>query len=264
MRVPLLRGRVFAPEDVTRSDAVPVVVSESYAKQFFPGEDVPKRIGPPSLRLEAIGIVADTKFGGLREEGRPTMYSLALREEQNRMSALEARTSGDPAAVARAVQQEVRRVNPRLLLSVGNMQDVIGRSMAQERMVAAGAFFGALGLVLAGIGLFGVASFTVAQRTSEFGIRIALGASRWDVIRESLRDTTLVFALGLIAGGAAALAGARLAAGMISGLLFGLTATDWASIAGAGVLMFAVALAACAVPALGAARVDPLQAIRYE
>jgi ABC-type antimicrobial peptide transport system permease subunit len=121
-----------------------------------------------------------------------------------------------------------------------------------------------LGLALAGIGLFGVASFTVAQRTSELGIRIALGAETWDVIRESLRDTAVVFGFGLVAGGAASFVCARVAASMISGLLFGLQATDWANIAGAGLLMIVVAITACLIPAMRAARVDPLQAIRYE
>ncbi|HEX5431124.1 MAG TPA: ABC transporter permease, partial [Bryobacteraceae bacterium] len=269
MRVPLRRGRFFTPEDVAHTDPVPVVVSESYANEFFPYEDaigkrLPRQV-TDSAGAEIIGVVGDTKFAGLRAEAVPMAYTLALREEQNRMSALEVRTSGDPTNVIRAIQEEVRRVNPRLLLSVKTMQDAIGESMAQERMVAAtSGFFGVLGLALAGIGLFGAASFTVAQRTSELGIRMALGASRWNVIRESLRDTALVFGLGLIAGGAAAFAAARLAGSMISGLLFGLTAADWTNIAAAGVIMFAVAVVACTLPALRAARIDPLESIRYE
>ena len=114
------------------------------------------------------------------------------------------------------------------------------------------------------MGLFGVASYAVAQRTNELGIRIALGARGWDVIRESLRDTLLAFGGGLIVGVAAAAAGMRLAAGMISDLLFGVTATDSLNIAAAGMLMIAVAIAACVVPARRAAKVDPLVAIRTD
>jgi ABC-type antimicrobial peptide transport system permease subunit len=145
------------------------------------------------------------------------------------------------------------------------MDQLMERSMAQERLVAAAStVFGAFGLALTGIGLFGIASFTVAQRTSEIGIRIALGARQWDVIRESMRDTALVFVAGSAAGAALALVASRVAASLISGLLFGLTATDWRNIAAAGLLMFVVAIAACSIPAWRAVRIDPLQAIRYE
>jgi predicted permease len=269
MRIPLLRGRTFGPHDETRSGPV-AVISESYAKQIFPGEDaVGKRIPAamiygPGAYGEVVGVVADAKLMSVRWNV-PMIYSPLLQGETDRVSAIEIRTSGDAAAIAHAVQDEVRRINPRLLTSIRPMQEVIDRSMAQERLVAAtSGFFGVLGVILAGIGLFGVASFTVAQRTSELGIRIALGAGRWDVIRESLRDTALLFAIGLVAGGAAAFAGTRLAANLISGLLYGLSATDWRNIAVAGLLMIAVAIAACLIPALRAARVDPLKAIRYE
>jgi hypothetical protein len=271
MRVPLLRGRLFSPEDVARSDVAPVVVTESYMKQFFPGEDVlGKPMGPPKVNVgldsvQIVGVIRDTKFGGLHREVRPMLFNLALREEQNRISALEVRTKGEPSTVSQALQREIRRVNPRLLISIRTMQDVIDRSIAQERLVAAtSGFFGVLALVLSGIGVFGVASFTVARRTNEFGVRIALGAGRWDVIRESLQETVLVFGMGLIVGGAAAFLGARLAATMISGLLFGLTATDWTNIAGTGLVLCAVAIAACTIPAIRATRIDPVQAIRYE
>jgi ABC-type antimicrobial peptide transport system permease subunit len=262
MRIPLVRGRIFAPTDDAHSERV-AIVNESYARQTFPGEDtIGQRIRAVDRKI--VGVVADSKLLGVRWSV-PTIYYPMLQEELDRVSAIEIRTSGDPTAIARAVQDEVRRINPKLLTSIRLMQDVIDRSMAQERLVAAtSGFFGVLGVILAGIGLFGVASFTVAQRTSELGIRIALGARGWDVIRESLRDTALVFGIGLVAGGAAAFAGTRLAANLISSLLFGLSATDWRNIAVAGLLMIAVAIAACLIPALRAARVDPLKAIRYE
>jgi putative ABC transport system permease protein len=119
-------------------------------------------------------------------------------------------------------------------------------------------------LLLVSIGIFGVASFTVAQRTSELGIRTALGASRWSVIRESLRDTMQVFGTGLTAGIILAIVVVRLTASFISDLLFGLTAADVANIVAAVLVMVAVALAACILPARRATRIDVLTAIRNE
>ncbi len=131
-------------------------------------------------------------------------------------------------------------------------------------MAATSAFFSLLGLLLASIGIYGVASSTVAQRTNELGIRMALGAGRWAVTRESLRDTMLVFGAGLATGIIAAVAAVRLAGSFVSDLLFGLTAADVANIVGSVLLMVVVALAACILPARRAMRVDPLVALRYE
>ena len=167
--------------------------------------------------------------------------------------------------VARAIQQEVRGVNPRLLVGIRTMRQEIDRTIAKERMVAViSAFFGLMGLLLASIGIFGIASYTVAQRTNELGIRIALGAGRCGVIRESLRETTQAFGIGLTAGVVAAVAAVRLATGFISELLFGLTAMDSANIVGAVLLMMGVAVAACVLPAHRATRIDPMVALRHE
>jgi ABC-type antimicrobial peptide transport system permease subunit len=167
--------------------------------------------------------------------------------------------------VARTVQEEIRRINPRLLLGVKTMREEMDTSILRERMVAAiSAFFSTLALVLACVGLFGLASYTVAQRTNELGIRIALGASRWSVILEALGDILLLFGVGLVVGVMMAIGGTRLAAGAMSDLLFGLTATDSVNIAIAVLIMIGVATLACLVPAHRAAKVDPLTAIRYE
>jgi ABC-type antimicrobial peptide transport system permease subunit len=125
-------------------------------------------------------------------------------------------------------------------------------------------FFSALGLLLASIGIFGVASYTVAQRSTELGIRMALGAGRWTVIRESLRETMWVFCAGLTGGLIAAIVAVRVTGSVIADLLFGLTATDVVNIAAAVILLTIVALAACIVPARRATRIDPLTAIRCE
>jgi putative ABC transport system permease protein len=145
------------------------------------------------------------------------------------------------------------------------VDDVVNRSIARERLLSmTSGFFGVLGLALSGIGLFGVAAFAVVRRTSELGLRMALGATPWKVVRESLRETMHVFGWGLAAGFAASLVATRLTGHFISGLLFGLRPTDWANLAGAVSLMVLIAVAACVVPALKASRIDPLTAIRFE
>ena len=138
------------------------------------------------------------------------MYAMS-RREPDRVNSLQVRTAGDPETIAPAIREAVLSVNPRLLVGIRTMREDIDRDIAKERMVAAiSAFFSGLGLLLASIGIFGVASYTVAQRTKELAIRRALGAGWWSVIRESLRETTVVFGLGLAAGTLAAVAAVRL------------------------------------------------------
>jgi len=279
MRIPLLRGRFFTAEDDTagfRSFPIPgggvvnlpmvAVISEPLAKQLFPAGDAVGHPLPDPLAQHPIivGVVKDARFSGLREDPRPPVY-LPQPKNPDRFNAIEIRTVGNPSTVARAIQEEIRRINPRLLLGVNTMREEMDRSIMRERMVATvSAFFGTLALVLACVGLFGLASYTVAQRTNELGIRIALGARRWDVIREGLGDTLLLFGVGLVVGVMMAISATRLAAGAISDLLFGLTATDSLNIAVAALIMIGVATLACLVPAHRAATVDPLKAIRYE
>jgi predicted permease len=260
MGIALLRGRTFQAADFAQQRRL-VVISEAFAKYYFPNEDpVGKRIGDS----EIVGVVRDAKLVTVRRKAGPLLYQIS-RPEPDRINALEVRAAGDADAIARAVGKEVHRVNPRLLIDIKTMLRHIDDSIAKERMVAAtSAFFSLLGLLLACIGIFGVASYAVAQRTNELGIRIALGAGRWSVIRESLRETMLVFGVGLAAGTIVAIAAVRLAASLLSGLLFGLTATDAVNLVWAVILMVVVALAACILPAARATRVDPLVALRYE
>ena len=181
------------------------------------------------------------------------------------VSALVVRAAGDSDAIAPAIRQAIQAVQPQLFVEISTVGDVMNRNLARERMVAAiSAFFGLLGLSLACIGIFGVAASTVAQRTNELGIRMALGADRWSVIRQSLGDTMLVFCAGLAAGLIAAIVAVRVSASFIADLLFGVTATDTANFAVAVLVMVVVALAACILPARRATRIDPLTAIRHE
>jgi predicted permease len=280
MHVPLLQGRFFTPEEDDTAGfrrfpipgggvvdlPVVVVISESLAKQLFPGGDALGQPLPEPLTQHPliIGVVKDARFSGLRDDPRPPIYVPQARNP-DRFNAIEIRTVGNPSTVARAVQEEVRRINPRLLLGVNTMREEMDRSIMRERMVAAiSTFFSTLALVLACVGLFGLASYSVAQRTNELGIRVAIGARRWDVIREALGETLLLFGVGLVVGVVMAIGGTRIAARAISELLFGLTATDSLNIAVAALIMIGTATLACLIPAHRAATVDPLAAIRYE
>ncbi|HET7216891.1 MAG TPA: FtsX-like permease family protein, partial [Vicinamibacterales bacterium] len=260
MNIPLLRGRLFTRTDFDREQTT-IIVNESFARHYFPGAD------PTTAAIgEAIvGVVGDAKIAGVRREAGPIMFFMARAADANRLDALQVRITGEADAVARAIQAEISRVDPRLFVGISTMRQEIDRSIATERMVAAtSAFFSVLALLLVSIGIFGVASSNLVQRTSELAIRMALGAGRWKVICESLRDTLLVFAAGMAGGIIAAVVAVRLTATFLSDLLFGLSAADAANIAGAVALMVLVALAACALPARRATRIDPLAAIRHE
>jgi len=174
-------------------------------------------------------------------------------------------SSIDPTSLFRPIEQVVRRVNPRLFVAVRTPDDALTRSIARERMVAAtSGLFGLAGLALAGIGLFGVAASAVAHRTSELGLRRALGASRLNVVREALRGTPLVLAAGLVAGIAAVAIASRAVDHLVADLLIGLRATDLLVVGASTVAMLMVAALAAILPAVRAARVDPLTAIRSE
>jgi predicted permease len=257
MGIPLIRGRLFTDSDFARGGGV-FVVNEAWVKRFFPNGD------PVDRGNGIVGVVGNVRIAGVRGDGAPMMYEVS-RLEPDRVSALEVRTVGDPGPIAAAIRTEIQRVHPRLFVDIRTMRQEIDRDIARERMVATtSGFFSALGLLLASIGIFGVASYTVAQRTTELGIRMALGASRWTVIRESLRDTMWVFCAGLTGGLIAAILAVRVTASIIADLLFGLTATDVLNIGAAVFLMIVVALAACILPARRATRIDPISAIRCE
>jgi predicted permease len=261
MGIRVIRGRAFTAADFARGRRL-VAVTESWARTYWPGQDpIGARIGD-APQYEIVGVVADTRIVDLRTDARPTMYFMTA-ADPDRFNALEVRASGDVDLVARAVQAEISRIDPRLLIGARTMQQEIHRTLSKERLVAAtSAGFSLLGLVLSSVGIFGVAASAVAQRTTELGIRMALGAGRWAVIREALRETLWIFGGGLAAGVVAAIVIVRLTAALVGDLLFGLSATDTATVAGAGLLMLLVAAAACLLPARRAVSIDPLAAIR--
>jgi hypothetical protein len=279
MGISVVRGRAFTDADFT-SDTVdyrsaeprsrtpaervaflhrmaPFVVNESFQRVRFAGAD-PMQGGSP-----IVGIVKDVKLFGVKEEVRPLMFLVSRRPD--RMGALQVRTTGNPQAVERAIAEAIRAVNPQLLGAISTLGEVTGQSIARERMVAGiSGFFSVLGMVLAAMGIFGIASSAVAQRTRELGIRRALGAGQWGLVRDSLRETLVMIAIGLTAGALGALVAVRVTARVTADLLFGLSATDAANLAGAFTVIMLVGLAACAIPALRATRIDPLICIRED
>ncbi len=264
MEIPLLRGRGFTAQDDQRAPQV-AIVNQTFARQFFPNEDVlGKRVTPSGEHeVEIIGVVAATKYRSQREELKPLLYTPWQQEVAviGEMS-FALRTTGEPTALAATVRQVVRELDSNLpVTEVGTQTARSQATLGQERLYARLlSFFGGLALLLAAIGLSGVLAYSVAQRTNEIGIRMALGADPSGIARTIMREAAVLLVIGLAVGTALALAAARTA----GALLFGLQPTDPLTIAMAAALLGGVAAAASYLPARRAARVDPMVALRYE
>ena len=262
MGIPLIRGRVFTERDT--KDSVPVVVvSESLVRQIFPDEDpIGKRITIGSEKgSEIVGVVGNVHDYGLDAPLRLESY-IPMAQMPNPLLTIVVRTSGDPLALAPAVRQAIWTVeNDRPIYGIRTMDQVISASVAQPRFRAMllGLFAG-LALLLAAVGIYGVISYAVAQRTQEIGIRVALGASRSSVLCLVMGQGMRLAVSGLALGLAGAWAGTR----WISTLLFGIRPAEPAVVAGLVVLLAVVALAACWAPARRATRVDAVVALRQE
>ena len=268
MKIALLQGRDFTAQD--GPDTTPVViVNESLARQFFPGENpIGKHIRPgisvdekPSRMREIVGVVADVKFKNLTSEWTPTSYLPQAQIPIGRLTVI-IRTAGDPSTLARPLAETVHSIDPDMpAYNVKTVEEYLDGTIAIPRFntMLLGAFAG-LALVLTAIGLYGVISYSVAQRTHEIGIRMALGGQPRDVLRlvvgQGFRLALLGVGLGLIAAFAFT--------HFLSSLLFGVTATDPISFATVVATLLVVVLLACYIPARRAMRVDPMVALRYE
>jgi predicted permease len=264
---PLLLGRDFTAADNAGAPKV-VVINESMARRYFGNENpIGKRLGygrKNNAEFEIIGVAKDARFTGVREQIALMMYFPA-HQRTDRVDALQVRTIGNPTAIAAAVRREVQAIDKRLLVDIKTIAAQVDDSLVQERMISTLAgFFSLLALLLAVVGLYGIMAYSVTRRTSEIGIRMALGAERRDVLWLILRETMLLMLTGIAIGVPAALAAGRLAGHLVSGLLFGLTATDPVTIAIAALLLAGGAAAAGYPPARRASRVDPMLALRYE
>jgi predicted permease len=266
MGVPLVAGRDFGPQDGAQAPKV-AVVSESMARHYFPNENpLGRRFSLTKQEAgeerEIIGVVKDAKFDSLRKENTRIVY-LAHQQDWTRPSINFAlRTTGDPAALLATVRHAIQSVGKDIPVTrVRTLAAQLDEVLAQERLVATlSGFFGVLALLLACIGLYGLLTYAVSRRTHEIGIRLALGAQARDVLRLVLGETLRLVLLGVALGLGVAVAATRL----ISSLLFGLSATDPATLALAALLLIAVAALAGYLPARKASKVDPMVALRYE
>jgi predicted lysophospholipase L1 biosynthesis ABC-type transport system permease subunit len=244
------------------------IINESLARQLYGGSvAVGRHISfdsPYSAEsaIEIVGVVKDVRHSGVRQaDSRGIIYLPSWRNGAEARY-LAVRTAGSPLPVVAAIRRELRALDPNVpLLGAQNLEDGVNAFLKRERMIAyLCACFGALALVLAAVGLYGVMAYAVARRTREVGIRMALGAGRLDVIGMIVRESLVPVLIGIAVGIAGALAAVRL----VASLLFGVAPRDPLSFVLAAAAMLAVALLAAAVPARRASRVEPLVALRYE
>jgi predicted permease len=241
------------------------VINQTMARKYFPNVDpIGRRFSFSSNcsgggRIEIVGIVRDAKYGRLKEETRPTAYTAYVQLPHNQMT-FSVRTAGDPTAMTTAIQKAVQAVEPKLpIFAVKTQEAQIAEILSQSRLFAGlSSFFGLLALILVAVGLYGVMSYTVARRTHEIGVRMALGAQRGDVLRLVMRETLWLTLAGVALGIPAALVATR----WIASQLFGLAPHDPLTITLVTLLLAAVMALAGYLPARKAARVDPLIALR--
>jgi len=273
----IVSGRALAPSDSPTSEPV-VVINETLARRYFRGADpVNRRVAWGGTRshgpwMRVVGVIGDIKQAGLAKPTEPQTWQpwaqvadAAVANSPTgifRSLTLMVRSSVPPASIVPAIRAEVRRLDPALpVTGVQTLEDVVGASAAAQRFNATLlAAFAGVALLLAGLGIGGVLAISVSRRTQEIGIRLALGAQGGDVLRMVVRQGMTLALLGLAIG----LPAAYVATRGLRSLLFDVTPHDARSFAAAAVLLCAVALAACAVPALRASRVNPITALRND
>jgi predicted permease len=277
MGIALVRGRTFNEHDSPANPLV-IVVDESAVERFWPGQDpIGRRVAfeargespsdPQIVWREIVGVVRRVRHYDLTSENdrfqvyvpytQPPVYYRTLPA-----MALMVRTEGDPAAATASIRSQVAALDPDLpVYLVRTMTEYVASTLEQPRLsMAVLAAFGGLGLLLAAVGIYGVLSYAVSQRTREIGIRMALGAKRSSVLAAVVGKGALLSAAGIAAGAAGSLAAMRL----LSDLLFGVTPTDPATYILIPLLLLAVAAAAALIPARRATRADPIAALRCE
>jgi len=265
MRIPLLRGRFFDEHDVTGSKPV-VIINEATVRLHFAERD-PIGLHITGTRekipMEIVGVVADVKSFGLNASTPAEMYQ-PLEQSPSSTMRVVVRSHGDPAAILSATRSKIAQLDPDLpMAGVASMKEVIAASgrVSQSRLTAEfTGTFASLATLLTAIGIYGVVTYSVAQRTQEMGLRMALGANRGDVLRLVIGEGMRAVLLGIGVGFVAALALTRL----IKTMLFGTSATDPLTFAAVLLLLILVGVLACYVPARRASGLDPLVALRYE
>jgi len=264
MGIPLLHGRDFNPQDAEDSPRV-VVVNEAFARRYFAGQEVLGRRlsfgGAPGPWQEIVGVVRDSKYLPLGENLEPCVY-LPLAQNNETGMTLHVRAAVNPASLAAAVRQAVQSLEKNLpVTNVVPITEMLSNSLYAARMgVVLLGVFGALALLLAAVGLYGVVSFSVSRRTRELGVRLALGAQQYDVLRLVLSEGMKMVAIGVALG----LVIAAMVTHLLASFLYGIGTTDAVTFAISPMLLALVALLACYLPARRATKVDPMVALRCE
>jgi predicted permease len=263
MRIPLISGRDFT--DFDRKNTTPVaVINQAMANLLWPGQEaLGKRfaiVQQPNL-LQVVGVVGTTVIGQIGEDPQPIAY-MPMRQQYSPAATLVVRTTGNPESLLGLVRTQVQPIDKNLAFTnAQTVQQILGQGLWPARMGAALlGLFGALALILASIGIYGVLAYSVAQRTSEIGLRMALGAQPRQVLGLVLRQGMLLALIGAGVGVLVALPVARMA----GSLLYGVSATDPLTYASITLLLMGIALLACYLPAYRATRIDPLKALRVE
>lgn len=268
MQIPFVAGRDFTDRDTVLSQPV-IIVNEMFVRRFLGGEDfrgktIRSKAEPhyPETQYEIVGVVKDSKYGGLRDEVPPIAFVSAQQyPEKVYLTNVFIRFSASPSAVIAAMQEKLSHLYPEMKVEYHIFQTEIQNGLTRERMMAVlSGFFGVLAALLAMIGLYGVISYIIAMRRNEIGIRMALGATQDNVVGIVVRQTLGLLALGVGIGLLLAVVATRGA----RALLFGLGPNDPVSLIGASLFLAGVALAASLWPAYRATRVDPMKALRYE
>jgi ABC-type lipoprotein release transport system permease subunit len=266
LRIPVLRGRMFDGSDGPNSPHT-AVVSQSLAQKYWPNENpIGKTIQFGNMDgdlhlLNVVGVVGDVHGSALDEAPAPTVYGNALQRLPSSSYTVVTRGQVEVSALVPAMREVVRGLDPRLPLKFRTLDEIFSSSLDRQRFsLVIFSVFGVAALLLAAMGIYGVMSYAVAQRTQEIGIRMALGAQAPDVLKLVLRSAMSLVLIGAVLG----LAGAYAATRVMSSLLFGVTPTDLATFVAVPLVLFVVALLASLVPARRATKVDPLVALRYE
>ena len=268
MKIRVLEGRPFEPQDDNPNAMPVVIVNQALAKRFWTGSPIGRRVNPgfadPKVWSTIVGVVEDTKNAGMDKPAGPELYFQVRQANQFLSGNLSyvVRGSNESASLETSIRNAVRELDSSLpVYNLSSMDEVVSKSMVQPRFLALLlATFSGIALFLAAIGIYGVMAYSVAQRTQEIGVRMALGARPLHVLRLVLGQSLVMLLIGTVIG----LAGAFALTRLMRTLLFEITATDPVTYVSVIGLLTVVALLACYIPARRAAKVDPLIALRYE